>query len=534
MKEYPFFPGQHPDKIKGKSFETIGIDIHVVKNGKIQSSLLIQDWSSALNEIEGKPRINSMNPKIKPAEALTEIPTSIGNLYETILGDVTGKGQNLSFYLDSFHEDLNSRPNPLNPSGNSGPGAEGKMNLVALYAAIIPNMKYERQFTFLCGDKITVVSKFSGTITTDIENFNHLPFFPGVPPEKLLGKKFVIRALDIHVIREGKIKQEWNIKDYTSALQQMLNGESPPSDDFGFDQDESATSMMKIDKDNIEDNIEVPALVDYKSNSNDAESTTSFTYAKDSSTSIMKLEPKNNVNLLNGEPPPSDDFGFDQDSIEPKRKVNIEDDVKVPALVEDKIISNDTESTTSFTYAKDSTTSSILKLESKNNVNIGDDMMVSASEQYPKTITSTTAPSFTYYPVLFAEPKNNSKPKYSTTVSSYVKKVLFRPTYDIRPATASPPKYMKKQKAPYFFRPTGSPEYVPSPIYSDGSTASRPTTFVKNYSPKSSYKGVNLGSYLRYLYEMGSKSWQGWQAAFGDVISRVKHQSRKWKKRLNQ
>ena len=108
IKEYPFFPGQHPDKIKGKSFETIGIDIHVVKNGKIQSSLLIQDWSSALNEIEGKPRINSMNPKIKPAEALTEIPTSIGNLYETIFRDVTGKGQNLTFYSGSFHEDLNS------------------------------------------------------------------------------------------------------------------------------------------------------------------------------------------------------------------------------------------------------------------------------------------------------------------------------------------------------------------------------------------------------------------------------------------
>ena len=458
IKEYPFFPGQHPDKIKGKSFETIGIDIHVVKNGKIQSSLLIQDWSSALNEIEGKPRINSMNPKIKPAEALTEIPKSIGNLYEYILQDVSGKGQNLSFYMDSFHEDLNSRPNPLNPSGNSGPGAEGRMNLVASYADIIPNMKYERQFTFLCGDKITVVSKLSGTIPTDIGSFHHLPFFPGIPPEKLLGKKFVIRALDIHVIREGKIKQEWNIKDFTSALQQMLNGEPRPSDDFGFDR-ESTTSMTKI---------------------------------------------------------------------EPKRKVNIEN-----ALVEHKTISNDTESSIiSFTYAKDSTTTSTMKFEPKNKVNIEDDITVPALEQYPKTIPTTTttasSPSFTsYYPaVLFAEPKNNSKPNYRTT-STAVKKGLFRP------ATASPPKYIKKQKVPHFFRPTDRPEYaytVPSPIYSDGTTASPPTTFVKKYSPKTRYKGVNLGFYLRYLFEMGSKALQGWQAAFGDVISRVKHQSKKWEK----
>lgn len=185
-----------------------------------------------------------------------------------------------------------------------------------------------------------------------------------------------------------------------------------------------------------------------------------------------------------------------------------------------------------------------MKLEPRNKVNIRDDIMVPAlEEEHPKKIilsssTTTTARSNIsyYYPVLFSDPKNDSKPNYGTTASqtvstlSYVKKVVFRQATTTT-STASPyPRYIIKKKNPNFFSPTGSPEYVTSPNYSNGPRAS-PTRFFKHYSQKSTYKGdISIVSFLKYLYEMGSKALKGWQAAFGDVIS----QSRKWEKSLNQ
>ena len=86
----------------------------------------------------------------------------------------------------------------------------------------------------LFGDRITLMSKLSGTIT-NIEGFPELPMFPGIPSEKLLGKKFDTRAIYIQIIRDGKVKQEYWIKDWAAALNQILNG-YPPSD-FGLDEE---------------------------------------------------------------------------------------------------------------------------------------------------------------------------------------------------------------------------------------------------------------------------------------------------------
>ena len=55
MKEYPMFPGQDPDKMKGKTFETTGLHFHVVQDGKIKKTWCIVYWSSALSEIGGGP-----------------------------------------------------------------------------------------------------------------------------------------------------------------------------------------------------------------------------------------------------------------------------------------------------------------------------------------------------------------------------------------------------------------------------------------------------------------------------------------------
>ena len=104
----------------------------------------------------------------------------------------------------------------------------------SLTAFIVPDFKFERRLTLLFGDRITLMSKLSGTIT-NIEGFPELPMFPGIPSEKLLGKKFDTRAIYIQIIRDGKVKQEYHIEDWAAALNQMLNG-YPPSD-FGLDEE---------------------------------------------------------------------------------------------------------------------------------------------------------------------------------------------------------------------------------------------------------------------------------------------------------
>ena len=74
-----------------------------------------------------------------------------------------------------------------------------------------------------------------GCANIKIKGFPELPMFPGIPSEKLKGKKLVMNALDLQTIRNGKIKQELHIENYPAALQQMLNNEPVP--DFGFKED---------------------------------------------------------------------------------------------------------------------------------------------------------------------------------------------------------------------------------------------------------------------------------------------------------
>ena len=64
--------------------------------------------------------------------------------------------------------------------------------------------------------------------------FVQIPLFPGVDPEKLLGKPFTTLALHIHMIKNGKLKHAWHIEDWTTAAEMILNrnGVEP---DLGLD-----------------------------------------------------------------------------------------------------------------------------------------------------------------------------------------------------------------------------------------------------------------------------------------------------------
>ena len=65
------------------------------------------------------------------------------------------------------------------------------------------------------------------------EGLTEFSMFPGLDPEKLKGKKFETISLDIHVIRDGLIKNSWHMEDWGSAADQMVN--DVPVQDFGLD-----------------------------------------------------------------------------------------------------------------------------------------------------------------------------------------------------------------------------------------------------------------------------------------------------------
>jgi len=235
LKEYPFFPGIEPSRIIGKSFESFALDVQIIKDGLIKRTWHFEGWTEALAQLLGEPKQLFQNPREEPGELLTEIPESIKNFYDIIMRDPLGQGQNETLINSVFHQDWNVRINNLNPTGK-GPGAgpNGNQKIFGLFGTFVPDLKFERQHTFLCGDHVAVLYTISGTITSRMPpGFEQIPFFPGIDPEKVLGKPFTTLGLDLHMIKNGKLKQAWHLEDWPTALSQLLTGNPPP--DLGLD-----------------------------------------------------------------------------------------------------------------------------------------------------------------------------------------------------------------------------------------------------------------------------------------------------------
>merc|ERR1711990_1415014 len=80
---------------------------------------------------------------------------------------------------------------------------------------------------------VIVLSKMSGTIQNigkiyDGQKENEISFLPGIPAEKFMGKRFETMHLAMHCIRDGKIKQNYHIEDWSTAIHQMLYNRPAP------------------------------------------------------------------------------------------------------------------------------------------------------------------------------------------------------------------------------------------------------------------------------------------------------------------
>lgn len=244
--EYPMFPGIPVEKLKGKNFTTLALDIEVLddeehhhdqfqhQHERIRRSWHFEDWTEAAEQmLENRRPAKLDHPWHQRGKNLTSVPHAIYRFYDKILSNPTEASKNLTMLNETVCEEWTVRPNPINIVKGKGPGVYGLQKITALFGQIIPDLKFERKEMFLHEDKVIVLLNVSGTIENAPGGKQHIPFFPGIEPSKLLGKKFETAAMDVHRIFDGKIQQSYHIEDWRTALYQMIKEEPVP--DFGFD-----------------------------------------------------------------------------------------------------------------------------------------------------------------------------------------------------------------------------------------------------------------------------------------------------------
>jgi len=220
--------------LKGKSFNSMALDIHILDNGKIQRTWHVEDWTLALDiMLETGRDVGSLDwPFIENGETLKEVPQCINNFYDKILSDSTGGGQNNTLLLETMHRNAIVRPR-MSSLGVVGIG--GLKLITSYFADVMPDIKYERQKMWIHEDKVVVLHKVSATnIKEPQRGFDEIPSFPGVNPTKLFGKKFETLGISIHRILDGKIKQTFFIDEWQLASAQMVSNRTTPDFDFNF------------------------------------------------------------------------------------------------------------------------------------------------------------------------------------------------------------------------------------------------------------------------------------------------------------
>lgn len=235
---YPMFPGIEPERLKGKSFESLKMHVHYLDNvwdgqkwvQKIRRTYHFVDWTLALDEMLMPRRpFKFQQPYVKPSRNLTEVPQAIHNFYERILSDVEVGGKNVTLLEETVLDNWSSRPNYINLVDGEGPGLKGFKALTGLFAKMMPNLKFEMKRVWIHADKVIVLSQVTGKITGKPHGKNAIPLFPGIPADKIMNKEFTTVALDIHkVADDGKIQQSYHIEDWKTALEQMLYHKEPP------------------------------------------------------------------------------------------------------------------------------------------------------------------------------------------------------------------------------------------------------------------------------------------------------------------
>ena len=90
--------------------------------------------------------------------------------------------------------------------------------LIFIYLFVLEIYFFTGSDSYICGDKVVVLSKFGSTLGDLPSDFTEYPMFPGIDPSRLVGKKFETLAIDIQIMKNDKIKRSWHFEDWVCAL----------------------------------------------------------------------------------------------------------------------------------------------------------------------------------------------------------------------------------------------------------------------------------------------------------------------------
>jgi len=245
---YPQYPGIPEHKLRNKHFNILTMDLHVMDNDKIRRQWHFADHQLGLKQmLAGEQNPSLTHEYIPRGKVLETIPESIYTLYDRILKNPQDT-QNDALFEEVYAEDFSKRPIKMadhddvfrTKQEDQFPGLEGIKKMVRDFRDVVPDFEMERKATILHEDSVIVLSKMSGTIQNigkiyDGQKENEISFLPGIPAEKFMGKRFETMHLGVHCIRDGKIKQNYHIEDWSTAIHQMLYNR--PAPDFGFERD---------------------------------------------------------------------------------------------------------------------------------------------------------------------------------------------------------------------------------------------------------------------------------------------------------
>ena len=233
FSDFPMFPGTDPKTLKGKSFNSMAIDIHIIDTGdKIKRTWHVEDWSLVLDDILKPDRVAEFEwPTVESGASLRKVPQSIYDFYDNILSDPVGGGQDNALLKKTMHRDSIVHPGF---STFEISGIQGLKLITGFFSDAMPNIKYERKKEWFHEDMVVVLSKVSATVSGAPPGAKEILPFPGIDPQDLTFEKFETLGISIHRIVDGKIKQTYHIDEWQLAVDQMLY--SKPVPDFGFDQ----------------------------------------------------------------------------------------------------------------------------------------------------------------------------------------------------------------------------------------------------------------------------------------------------------
>jgi len=241
LPEFPMFPGIPEYKLRNKQFNTMSMDLHVMDNAQIRRSWFFTDNSLALDQmLTGRHNAELQHEYIPRGRVLEEIPQSIYNYYDIILKELDDYDQDI--VDETFAQNYAILPRQGDHDhiiSGRAPGIEEIQGTVEYLRRSFSDFHWERKATLLHEDAVIVLSKISGVFEGN-GNIRHQGrpeneniFFPGIPVDRLRGKHFETMVLEVHCIRDGKIRQSYRVTDWSTAMQQMIHGH--PAPDFGFD-----------------------------------------------------------------------------------------------------------------------------------------------------------------------------------------------------------------------------------------------------------------------------------------------------------